>query len=447
MKQKLTSLLLALTILLNLTAVSVSAVDEGVLRVGYGSADVTPSQSAPLAGYGSTTERMSVGTDGYGLSAIAIAISDGSQTNLIMATDFIRVPTAWGEKAHKAIAQATGVSEERISISAIHTHSAPDIGDQESSSQPAKALTSDSWYFTEWLNGLVAAAEAAVADLTAVSATRISTVQVDGMNWIRHWRTADGHMNGVNFQEDGAVLKGHPRDTDRDMQVIRFVRSGEEKDVVLVNWQGHPTKASAPYAVSANERFLLSADYVGHLRRYVEEQDGNCRVAFFLGASGNVNGTTPMSDIENAPTYAEEYGQALGAHVLTAMEDMTTVETGLVRSMRLKQIVFNRGYASTREIEQDAVAIGKSIAFVTAGYEMFDINGMDVKQASPYQMTFVLTCTQGHEYMPSWETCWYPVLGGPEAYEAREAQFNEVPGTAEDLAEGLIGMLHKLYAN
>ena len=421
------------------------------VEVGFGRADVTPTDPQPLAGYGNTTSRMSntTLTQEDGLTVTATAISDGGQTNLIMTTDFIRVPTAWGAKAQQAISEATGVPADQISISATHTHSAVDIGDRESDAQPAKAVTSDDPYFQVWLKGLVDASVEAMADLSDVIEAKVVSTKVEGMNWIRHWRNSLGRMNGVNFSETGVSYKGHPRETDQELQVIRFVRSGDKKDVVLINWQGHPTKASTSGTnYGSAGRPYISADYPGFLRRYVEEQDGDCLVAFFLGSSGNVNTTTEMSSVKRQwqpPEEADVYGEKLGNYVIEAMKNMTTVELGEVQSLRQQHIAVNRGYASTREIEQDVITIGKSIAFVTAGYEMFDVNGMDVKEASPYQITFVMTCSGGHEYMPSWEVCQYPILGGPEAYEAREAQFNEVPGTAEDLANGLIGMLNKLY--
>lgn len=451
MRKKIVSLVLALAMLLSLCAMSVSAAGESTLKVGFGREDITPDYAVPLAGYGNTAERMSQGTitPEDHITVTAIAISDGEQTNLLFTMDLIRTPTTWGQAAQQAIAKKTGVPADRISISAIHTHSAPDVGDD-------KELTSDSAYYTLWLDRMVKAAEKAVADLAAVTSTKYSVTKVEGMNWMRHWRRSDGTYGGDNFSNNAeATYKGHPRETDQDLQVIRFDRGAGKQDVVLVNWQGHATKASSSSTGGAfgkaNNKFI-SADYPGYMRRYVEKEAG-VLVAFFLGASGNVNCYTKMASLLKKwepPQGADVYGEKLGKFVIEAMANMTEAKTGKVTSARQEHVAMNATEGmlagSARNMQQDVVTVGKSIAFVTAGYEMFDINGMDIKQASPYDITFVLTCTQGHEYMPSWEATNYTILpNGVLPYEARKAQCNVAYGTGEDLADALVAMLNKLY--
>ena len=77
---------------------------------------------------------------------------------------------------------------------------------------------------------------------------------------------------------------------------------------------------------------------------------------------------------------------------------------------------------------------------------MFDSHGMDVKNASPYETTFVLSSTQWNEYMADWQAFNYPVLGGTStvSYEASAASCNFLPGTGEDLVDGLNSMLQIL---
>ena len=165
------------------------------------------------------------------------------------------------------------------------------------------------------------------------------------------------------------------------------------------------------------------------------------------------------------PTYARK----LGEYVLDAMENMTVVDAGNVQTLRMEHVAFNTPSANnaeavvntrfdqslsdwgadgiTREIQQDVITLGSGIAFVTAGYEMFDVSGMDVKQASPFAMTFVCTCSGGNQYMASWETFRYDVINERDfnAYEAKIGQCKVLPGTGEDLVASLIAMLNKLY--
>ena len=199
-------------------------------------------------------------------------------------------------------------------------------------------------------------------------------------------------------------------------------------------------------------RVYISADYPGYLRRYVEQEDGHCRAAYFQGALGNVICVTTMQSVRNKwqpPQETERIGQRLGELALDAMKDMTEVPVGRVQSLRQEHVAFDRDFVgTTRAMEQDVVTLGTGVAFVTAGYEMFDINGMDVKNASPFPVTFICGCSQSHEYMPSWETFHYELVNGKGkyvAYEARPAQCNVVPGTGEDLAGSLLAMLNKLH--
>lgn len=427
------------------------------LEAGFCRVDVTPVDPQPLAGYGNTTSRMSNTrlTEEDGITVTANVLSDAGQTNIIFTTDFIRVPTAWGDRAKADIAAATGVPAENIHISATHTHASIDIGDRESATQAPKAVTSSDPYFRVWLNGLVDAAEGAMADLAPVSQIKTASVKIPNMSTIRHWRAMNGFMIGVNFKTGagGAAIGGNagtPRDTDATLRIIRFVRPGDEKkDVVFLNWAAHPTVSSTSGTdYGKRNRPYISACYPGFLRREVEARDGDCLVSFFLNASGNVNArnsSTRENWVMQSSEEPDRYAHKLADYTMEAMKNMAAVKIGPIESLRQKHVDINYDYGSTREIEQDVITIGKSIAFATAGYEMFDINAMDVMEASPYEMTFVLTCGGGQEYMPSWETWHYELMGSDRAYEAKAAQCNVVQGTAEDLAYGLIGMLNKLY--
>ena len=83
-----------------------------------------------------------------------------------------------------------------------------------------------------------------------------------------------------------------------------------------------------------------------------------------------------------------------------------------------------------------ALAIGE-IGFVAAPYEMFDTNGMQIKEKSPYTMTFVCAYSCGrYGYIPSsiaWE------VGG---YEVDTCKY--VKGTGEILVDEFTGLLTQM---
>lgn len=429
-------------------------------KVGWGRVDVTPDESnfpegmtgINLAGNFDVATRVSTGTrtPEDRLYVTAVAVSAGEKTNVIMTTDFIRVPTAWSDTVQEICYEKYGLPHDCLSISATHTHSAPDIGDAQGPRQPIKYVNSvptseHYWYYLIWRDSVVEAVGQALADLSPVEETKIGSTRVPGVNWVRHWRVKvgnSGHMNGVNFTTDGNVSKGFVRDADQEMQVVRFVRE-DKKDVVMLNFQAHPTSFGG-----SGGNLLISADWCGVLYRTLEGSDEDCLAAFYQGAAGNVMFTCNMNTVKekyNPASDIYDHGKTLANYAQEVMEHMTTVKTDSVKSQRQQMITFEYDYTVTREIEQDVVTIGDSIAICTAGYEMFDSTGMYIKEKSPYEITFIIENSQGHEYMPDWPATHYEILGSPTAYEAWEGCTNMAHGTAEDLGDGLVGMLNNLY--
>ena len=81
-----------------------------------------------------------------------------------------------------------------------------------------------------------------------------------------------------------------------------------------------------------------------------------------------------------------------------------------------------------------AITFGE-IAFVGAPYEMFDVSGMQIKEASPAKMTFVCTCTNGSMgYFPSFDEY---ARGGYEVCVTNYAQ-----GTAELCVAELLRLIN-----
>ena len=92
-------------------------------------------------------------------------------------------------------------------------------------------------------------------------------------------------------------------------------------------------------------------------------------------------------------------------------------------------------------MELDAVSVGP-ISFVTFPGEVFDISGMYIKEHSPFDTTFVLSCANGHYgYLP----VTYAHDLDPIAYEARSSY--AVRGTIERVSDQLVDMLQQQYDN
>ena len=438
---------------------------ESDITVGFGRVDISPLESVPLRGYGYSSGRMSTHIQDP-LYATCIALSDSSgETVLIYTVDLTNAFTELIEPARLAISQATGIPRESILVSCTHTHSAPDIMNENEPSIPRYMEAFDDW--------MVEAALAALEDRAPARVYTTST-ETQNLNFVRRYLLEDGTYAGDNFGHIGkSPIVGHETEVDNQLQLVRFERYGT-KDIILANYQTHPHKVGKTTAVTA--------DLVAPFRTKVEEAL-DCYVAYFTGSSGNVNHTSRITE-ENIVSNYLEHGYALADYALKAYDSFQEIDVSSVKiamdvrignvdhsldhvasecqeavdyyltygnygsySYLLKEGVHNIYHANAiairstmpekQKLELYAVALG-DLAFVTVPFEMFDTNGMEIKDGSPFSTTFVLTCANNnYNYLPS-EIAWQH--GG---YEVDATLF--VRGTAESLVAYYLDLLNYLY--
>jgi len=475
--KKLLCLILSVLMVLSLCACgsSESAAGEsgetkaaGAFMAGFGKANITPEGSVPLGGYGKELERMSKGVLSY-LWVTCIAITDeADNTVLLYGLDMIGSGTA--KKQRPVISKATGVPENNIIMSASHTHSCPDISHTEI---PAVAS-----FLEVYKEGLLQAAEDALADRKPATMERAS-VETKGMNFVRRYIMEDGSYAGSNYGDHSLKFVAYESDVDNVLQLLKFVRDG--KDIIIANFQTHPHKTGGI------DKHDISADIVGEFRDNLSAAL-DCEVVYFTGASGNVN---PYSFIKGDTIFEtfKEHGKAMADAALTCEGKYTPVATGKVQvtqmdftgkinhdddqyaevckdlrkqwddgkitTAQLKKIAMDQyglklnsayhagaiasrpSYGATGTFTIGAISFGDA-GFVWAPYEMYDTNGMFIKENSPFDITIVATCANGaNGYFPS-------LLGFAHGgYEPDTTKY--VEGTAEKLADEYVKMLTQLH--
>jgi len=147
--------------------------------------------------------------------------------------------------------------------------------------------------------------------------------------------------------------------------------------------------------------------------------------------------------LENVTTDYMDQGKALASAAVSAAADFAQVKTGKV------QIIGNICTAEPKtegnvvpEIPLYAFSIG-DVAFVTAPYEMFDANGRQIKEGSPFATTFVVTCANAAvSYIPSYEGFEY---NGVISYGGKSTKY--VRGTGEMLVGEFLEMLNQLHGS
>ena len=271
------------------------------LKVGYGRVEITPDGPINLAGYGNDAVRISEEVRDP-LYATCVAFTDADDhTALLITTDMTQCYEVMATPVREAIAAEQGIPFENVLVAATHTHSAP------------AAYRSDEVMMAfreKYTEGLKEAARKAMADRSE-AAIYVGNAYTECMNWVRHYKMADGSTAGSNFGNWSSGIVGHTSQPDTNLQVIKFVRPGN-KDVLLTNFQAHPCHTGGI------DKRVISADYVGEMRKFVEEKTG-ARVAHFQGAAGNQGGVS-VDKKEVRTEDAAEYGKLLGGYVLKALE-------------------------------------------------------------------------------------------------------------------------------
>lgn len=439
---------------------------RGEFSVGYARRIITPEEDVPLRGYGNTSMRISNGYwDDLYATCTAITDSDGN-TVLMYNLDLTNCETIFAQ-IREAVSQATAIPVENILFSASHNHSSPDM------SNPAATITR---YGALLQARIIEAAHAALADRKPAK-MYVNTVMTENLNFVRRYVLENGETAGDNYGDFSvSPIARHESEVDASMQLLKFQRAGG-KDVIMANFQVHPHRAGG------SSKLYMTSDLVGACRDNVE-QELDCHFAYFTGGSGNVNPTSRIKEENRAEDHIS-HGRALAQYVIDAENSYTQVKTGKVRTaqttLTLKinhkdeeklsvatsiyalwrqsnsydacvkmgkehginspyhanNIVSRAKLGQTGDIQIHAFSIG-DVAFITAPYEMFDANGLQIKQQSPFKMTFIATlANESHGYIPSalgWQN------GGYSVDTTRYAE-----GSAEILVDAYLQLLNQLH--
>lgn len=391
------------------------ASEESVYSIGFGKVDVTPTESVPLGGYmgkDSAEFRWSTTTE-WPFSAICVAITDDQDNTVILITlDFLN--SAMGNALRDAISEIHGIPYENIMVHATHNHSGP------ATSYSHGVITN---YITQVTNGVLVAVNTALDDRKPITGMQTTFARPEGVNSERHYLLADGSYQSYGV---GSVPKdqliGHYGVADNLLQVARFTRDGG-KNIVFVNWQGHPP--------GTNPNTIATSNYPGVLRNYLDT-NLNCESIFFLGGSGNLNNSSQIAGEIIHDDY-QGLGENLGAAAVAAAANFKDRSLSAIQVNEKMLQLKNLNYGANK-IWVYAITIG-DFALVTAPFEIFDDNAVAVRENVPYVMTMYITCCNGSNgYLPT-----PPSFGWKITYEATTTKFPE--GTAEILQDELIGML------
>lgn len=479
-------------------------------QVGYAAVNVDPTPDmygkVGLMGYGNEATRLVTSVDSQSpLMAICLAITDSKgETVVLISVDSATVGGNVAKTIVSGVAAQCGVPEGHIMINSNHQHSTPVFGGV---------------YDKHFTDQVISGVKQAMEDRKVVIGMDVQAVKVkeNTYNFVRNRQYLDtsgnpipGAMRTDNHDDKsrgdlvGRISSNvtYESTADNEVQLLKIARVGDEKDILLVNFQTHPHLGGG----SSNTK--ATADIVGILRDRLDTRL-NCRTMYFSGAGGNINPTgsnyiacgaglaTELAEGIDADKWVSAMGDAtdgVGAVTKTYQYDVmlnsvpswlrtTNKEfAGLSDAEILEKIVAHtykfwdgskylvnstsedlnqygiyskyhakyiqqrvtNKYGDTRSLTISTLSFG-DIGFVVAPYEMFDTNGQELKTQSPFEMTFITTLAD----MP---TAQRASLGNgyiPSALGYRNGGYSAdisryAAGTGEALVRDFLSMLHEL---
>lgn len=438
---------------------------ESQFMAGFGKTDITPDDPVPMQGYADDRTRISSGLVTY-LEAVCIAITDtNGETMLFLVGDTSWATPVVAKPTIEEISKEYDIPADHIVISGTHTHNSvsPVITDN-----PAIIK-----YNQKYIDRMVEAAGLALEDRKPAKLFA-GTAETDRLNFVRRYYMDDGSLAGDGTYGTGTTYVSHETEADNEVQLLKFERE-DAKNILIVNYQAHPHLEGK----SKN----ISAQNVGQIRWELEEQLG-VHCLYWQGASGNLNSSSRMKE-EQRTSDRKEYAKLFAEHVKEAYDGLASVEAGTIkistvdveadvnhtlddRLPEANEVVqflqdgntiedanafaqskgFNTYYHASRAVANASLPATKTLSLtafsfgdmsgVVVPYEMFDTNGMYIKDNTPFETTFIISYA-------------YPAYGGyiPSAlgfenggYEVDNGTY--APGTAEVLADAYLGLLSEI---
>jgi len=259
-------------------------------KAGFSRVDVTPPLGSYLAGYFS--DRFAKGIlDPIELNAIAV--SDGENTVLVIASDFLGIAKPYCDAIAKRITEKTGIPEGCIMLSSLHQHT----------SIVLRTMTphtlNDTAYMDFLYRKFTDVAVMAIDDMKDAELFYAEEETAEPIAFIRRYYMKDGSVATNPGKRLDEIVR--PCDNaDNTVRLLRFKREGAN-DIAFVNFNTHPD-------VIGGE--LLSADWPGFVRRFVEKEHEGVSCMLLNGVQGDSNHVDFIGRAQGKGPITDKYGHS-----------------------------------------------------------------------------------------------------------------------------------------
>ncbi len=402
--------------------------NAGVLRAGFAKEDITPSLPVKLYGYASR-KTYSEGIHDP-LSVRVAAFENDGRKIILVSTDIGSYGGEVFTVFQKSIMDKFNLKESELFLSTIHSHSSPVLSLNAETGDP---------------NNI---------EYTKTLQQKMLNVIGKALNNMKPVKTGEAKGSspvGANRREmrpDGSVTLGRNPNgiTDKEVLVMKITAEDGTPVGALFDYATHST-ALGP------QNMQVSGDVLGLAAQFTEKILGKEVITpVFAGASGNIDPWYRiLPEFNNESGWIPEpvlLGTLLGEEVVHVFRGINEVRAGgsintafaTIECPRRKTADNNQTeipQPSTVPVNITVARIGDEVAFVGFNVEMLTEIGMEIKSASPFKNTFIIThCNGSSGYLPPAE------LYKEGGYEVTSTRF-EI-GSSEMVVKKALRMLYDL---
>ncbi len=238
------------------------------MRAGVGRADITPPVGIPAGGWGNQAHEISEGNDLELWSTVLVVEGADGDRAALADIDLCLLDDAQAARARSLIAQAAGVSEERVAVGTTHNHSVP-VTLELGGAWIRRNRELVAPYVESVFEAIGHAAEQAAAALRPV---RVGTGTGSSPLAVNRRMTRPDGTAAVGLNPGGVV--------DPTLTVVRLDGEDDRPIAIVVHYACHPI-------VLGPDNTYVTPEYPGILKRVVESSlGGHC--LFVQGACGDI---------------------------------------------------------------------------------------------------------------------------------------------------------------
>lgn len=440
---------------------------RGEFRAGAAAVNINPPAGIPLAGYYS--ERGSQGTIDD-LFAKALVFDDGARKIALVVCDLISLPRHTVVETRRLIEEATDIPGVHVMLSATHSHTGPVISRESARDQLDGGDSALSREYTAQLPARIARAVGEAHARLAPAAVSFAREFEHRLAFNRRFWMKDGTVGWNPGKLNGEIIRP-VGPIDPEVGVVYLESADSKPMATYVNFAMHPDTTGGT---------RVSADYPAALARRLAEYKGADMLTLFAnGTCGDLNHVNVRwAARQTSPEEANRLGTILAAAVFKAYMDLAPVTNlalrvkheivrlpvprvvpeeveqarqevrslqadtrenfmKLVQAYKVLDVMGRDG--KPWEVEVQAVALGRELAWVSLPGEVFVDLGLSIKAASPFRQTHIAELANGSiGYIPNRSAY---AQGAYEVVSARCAE-----GSGEMLVGAAVRLLNELHA-